>query len=44
MDGEALGHLQRQSVDLGPIFRRQGRRLAPEPVQLAPADILELLV
>jgi hypothetical protein len=44
MDREALCHFQRQGVDLGSVFFRQGRCLAPEPQKLAPADVLELLV
>jgi hypothetical protein len=44
MDREALCHFQRQGVDLRSVFLRQGRRLAPEPEQLAPADLFELLV
>lgn len=44
MDRETLGHFQRQGVDQGAIFFRQCRRLAPEPLEFAPADRLELLV
>jgi hypothetical protein len=44
MDREAPGHFQRQSVDLRSIFFCQRRRFSPEPLQLAPADVLELLV
>lgn len=44
MDGKALGHFQRQGVDLRPIVLGQRRRLATEPLKLAPADPFELLV
>jgi hypothetical protein len=44
MDGQALGHFQRQGIDLCAIFFRERRRLAPEPDQLAPADSFELLM
>jgi hypothetical protein len=44
MDGEAVCHFQRQRIDLLAILLGEGRGLAPEPLQLTPADLLELLV
>ena len=44
MDSKALCHFQRQGIDLRAIFLRERRRLAPEPLELAPADSFELLV
>src|SRR6478735_9248036 len=44
MDREALGHFQRQRIDLLPVFRGQSGCFAPQSLKLAPADLLELLM
>jgi hypothetical protein len=44
MAREALGHFQRHGIDLRAIVLSQGRRFSPEPLELAPADPLEMLM